>query len=131
VIVLDTHAWVWWVSEPDRLSTRVRSAVETEASRGDVIVSSISVWEVAMLVAKKRLVLTLPVVEWVARSEALPYLRFVPVDNALAISSVSLAGFSHPDPADRLILATAQWLDATVVTKDRRMRAWRKVKTLW
>jgi PIN domain nuclease of toxin-antitoxin system len=131
VIVLDTYAWVWWVSEPERLTARGRTTIEAAASRGDVHVSSISAWEVAMLVAKGRLELTMPVVEWVALSEALPYLRFVPVDNALALSSVSLEGFSHPDPADRLILATARWLDAAVVTKDRRMRAYRKVKTVW
>jgi PIN domain nuclease of toxin-antitoxin system len=73
----------------------------------------------------------MPVADWVSRSEALPYVRFVPVDNALALRSVHLDRFSHPDPADRLILATATFLEAAVVTKDRRMRAYRGVRTIW
>lgn len=131
MIVLDTHAWVWWVSEPERVSARARGAIEKAVAGPGAYVSSISVWEVAMLVAKGRLKLTLPVEAWVARSEALPYVRFVPVDNGLALGSVRLDGFTYPDPADRLILATALSLDAAVVTKDRRMRAYRAVRTVW
>ena len=131
MIVLDTHAWIWWVSDPERLPARARAAIEHAVASASVYVSSISVWEVAMLVARKRLELTMPAVDWVARSEALPFLRFVPIDNALALSSVALEGFTYPDPADRLILATALWLEAPIVTKDRRMRAYARVKTIW
>lgn len=129
--LLDTHAWVWWVSDPDRLSAAARLAIETARGSGGVLVSSISVWEVALLVAKGRLKLTIPVDEWVMRCEAVPGLRFVPVDNAIAMRSVSLPGVLHPDPADRIIVATALEKKARLVTKDARLLAYPHVQTLW
>jgi PIN domain nuclease of toxin-antitoxin system len=131
VIVLDTHAWVWWVSGSPELSSKAKESIEVAVTRNEVFVSAISVWEVAMLVKKGRLELTMPIMDWVSRSEALPYIRFVPVDNAVALRSVNLERFAHPDPADRMILATASFLEAAIVTKDRRMRAYRGVRTIW
>lgn len=93
-------------------------------------VSSISAWEVALLVDRGRLVLQVPVREWIARSEALAGLRFLPVDNAIALRAVELRGL-HPDPADRLIVATAERLGALLVTRDERLRAYRGVPTTW
>lgn len=131
MILLDTHAWVWWVSEPDRIPSRARSAIEKSVEAATLYVSAISVWEVAMLVEKGRLELALPVADWVARSEALPFLKFVPIDNPLALRSVQLDDFPYPDPADRLIIATALSLDASIVTKDRRIHDYSRVKTIW
>jgi PIN domain nuclease of toxin-antitoxin system len=68
---------------------------------------------------------------WIAHVEALPFLRFVPVDPRIAVASVQLEGFPHRDPADRIIVATALGLGATLVTGDRRLRAYRGVKTVW
>jgi PIN domain nuclease of toxin-antitoxin system len=130
LIVLDTHAWLWWVSDPDRLSRRARSAID--AALGDGIhVSSISAWEVTLLVRKGRLTLRLPPEEWIARSEGLPFLRFVPVDNRIAARSNALPPPMHDDPADRIIVATAIVLGAGLVTKDQRIRRYRHVKAIW
>lgn len=131
MIVLDTHAWIWWVSHPQSLSDRVKAALEQHAARRTVRVSSMSVWEVAQLVARGRLELTMSVADWVARSEALPLLEFVPVDNRIAIRSTQLPPPLPADPADRIIVATAQVLGATLVTKDDRLRDYRHVETLW
>lgn len=76
--VLDTHVWVWWVSGSRELSERARRLIDAAARTADVYVSSISVWEVALLVVKDRLRLTLDVRDWTAKCEALPFLRFVP-----------------------------------------------------
>jgi PIN domain nuclease of toxin-antitoxin system len=96
-----------------------------------MLVSSISVWEVAMLVARGRLELTLDVADWVAKSEALPFLGFVPVSNAIAIRSVRLPGDFHEDPADRIIVATAMTMGARVVSKDTKIRSYPYVEVLW
>lgn len=74
---------------------------------------------------------TLEVEEWIARSEALPYLHFLPVDNRIAGRSVHLPAPLHPDPADRIIVATAFALTADVVTKDRRLRHYSPLRTVW
>jgi len=131
VTLLDTHVWVWWVSDPGRLSAPARLAIEKARSGDGVLVSSISVWEVAMLVVRGRLVLTIPVEEWVTRCEAVPGLRFVPVDPAIALRSVNLPGLLHPDPADRIIVATALEKKARLITKDARLQAYPYVHTVW
>jgi PIN domain nuclease of toxin-antitoxin system len=105
LIVLDTHAWVWWISSPERLSPPARQRIDNEVEKAPVHVSSISAWEVALLVKKGRLELTMDVEDWVAKTEALPFLRFVPVDNQIAVLSTRLPGELHEDPADRIIAA--------------------------
>lgn len=132
MILLDTHALVWWVSEPSRIPNRARRLLDGAAESGErVAVSSISVWEVCMLVERKRLQLRLAVDEWLARVEALPFLAFVPVDNPIARRAVSLEGFPHRDPADRMILATALLLGGLLVSADPRLREYRAVKSVW
>lgn len=131
MIVLDTHAWVWWVSSPDLLSPKAREAADQAAENGAVYISSISVWEVLLLVQRGRLRLTLDVEDWVAHCEALPFIRFVPVNNAIAMKSVRLPGSLHPDPADRIIIATALTIGAPLVTKDERIRSYPHVETIW
>lgn len=131
MIVLDTHAWLWWLSDPEALSAAARAAVERSAASASVTVSSISAWEVALLVKKGRLVLSMDVQEWVRKSESLPYVHFHPVDNAIAVRSVNLPGLLHEDPADRIIVATALHLDAAVVTRDEKIRNYPAVRTIW
>lgn len=132
MIALDTHALIWWVSEPKQIPAKARRLLDAAVESGEsVALSSISLWEVAMLVARKRLQLTLDLDTWIANLEALPFLQFVPVDNRIAARAVALEGFPHPDPADRIILATAVGLGATLVTADARLRAYRPVKTAW
>ena len=131
MIVLDTHAWVWWLGNPRRLSPRARKAIAQAMDQGSVHVSSISTWEVALLVERGRLELTMAVDDWLARAEALPFMTFVPVDNRIALTAVRLPPPFHADPADRIIVATAMTLGATLVTRDERIRAYPLVRTLW
>jgi PIN domain nuclease of toxin-antitoxin system len=130
VIVLDTHAWLWWLSDPGQLS-RAASAVIREAMAEDaVMLSAISVWELAMLVDRGRLELDRRVEDFAAQTEALPFVHLVDVDRRIAIDSVAL-DLEHRDPADRMIAATARHLRAPLITKDARLRAWGGVETVW
>lgn len=131
MILLDTHVWVWWVSGFERLSEAAEEAVERGRADGSLHVSAISVWEVAMLTQRGRLRLTIDVGDWIARSESLPFLRFVPVDNRIALRATSLPGRLHSDPADRFIIATAEILGATLVTRDEKLRTYEHVRTVW
>ncbi|UCC73737.1 MAG: type II toxin-antitoxin system VapC family toxin [Gemmatimonadota bacterium] len=131
MIVLDTHVWVWWVSGVGELSPRAGELIAEAVIDRALHVSCISAWEVAMLVRRGRLVLTMGVEDWVARSEALPFLRFVPVDNRIALGAVRLPEPLHRDPADRIILSTAQTLGATLVTRDERLWDYPHVETAW
>ncbi|HEY4563791.1 MAG TPA: type II toxin-antitoxin system VapC family toxin [Thermoanaerobaculia bacterium] len=131
MIVLDTHAWVWWIASPERLSPSARQRIDDEAEKAPVVVSSISAWEVALLVRKGRLELTIGVEEWITRSESLSTLRFVPVDNRIAVLSNYLPGELHEDPADRIITATTLTLGATLVTRDQKLQDYPHLETFW
>jgi PIN domain nuclease of toxin-antitoxin system len=132
VIVLDTHAWVWWVAQTGRIPARAGRLIDQAREARTLFVSSISAWEVAMLTARNRLTLTMPVRDWVAHSEALPFLQFLPVTNAIAMAAVELPRPETPtDPADRIIIATALSLGARVVTRDKQITSCRVVATVW
>lgn len=131
MIVLDTHVWVWWVSNPDQVSRRAREEIDLAMEREEICISSISCWEVALLVRKGRLELTMPLEDWIARSEALPFVRFLPLDNRIALRSNRLPGEIHEDPADRIIIATALTLGAPLVSKDTKIRDYPHVETIW
>jgi PIN domain nuclease of toxin-antitoxin system len=131
VIVLDTHALIWWVDNPAQLSKAALKALEEAVAKKSVYVSCISSWEIALLVERKRLFLGLDVRDWLARCEALPFLTFMPVTTPIAVESVRLPEFPHADPADRIITATALSLGARLVTKDDKLKAYKHVQTVW
>ena len=131
MIVLDTHVLLWWVSNPELLSKKARSTIEKTISEGSIYISSISTWEIAVLVDKKRLALTMDVKDWITRCEAIPYIKFVPVTNGIAIKAVQLTGDIHNDPADRIIVATALSMGVALVTMDQKLRNYQYVKTVW
>lgn len=131
MIVLDTHAWIWFISNPENLSKRANKAVNDAVKDKSVLISSISAWELALLVKKKRLKLTLEVTDWIAKSESLSFIQFVPVTNSIAVKSVNLPLPLHPDPADRIIIATALSVGAPVVTRDKKLIGYSHIKTIW
>ncbi len=131
MIVLDTHAWIWFVSSPAYLSETAKGIIDAAVTERNVFISAISTWEVAILVSRGRLELTMSVGDWVAASEAIPFLNFVPVSNSIALKSVELPGALHNDPADRIIIATAVSMGAILVTKDEKIRNYPYVKTVW
>lgn len=132
MIVLDTHVLIWWVNNDSQLSAAARKAITGTLKGGkELLVSSITAWEIALLVKKGRLVLTMDVSDWIATTAAIDGVRYVPVDNELAIHSVELPGEFHPDPADRMITALARRYNVSLVTADNRIREYKHVKTVW
>ena len=131
MIVLDTHIWVLFVSNPELLSKRAKRSLDTAMEEKGILISSISTWEVVLLVTKKRLRLTLSVTDWIAKSEALPFITFIPVDNSVSIKSVNLPQPLHNDPADRIIIATAISMGVPLVTKDEKILKYPHVQTIW
>ena len=131
MIVLDTHALVWWVTGDPSLSRKAKTAIDREIAGGLILVSSISAWEIAMLVGREKLVLSMDVDSWLAAVSTIEAVRFVPVDNEIAARSVDLPGGFHHDPADRMIVATARKFSVPLVTKDEKIQSYAYVKTIW
>lgn len=128
MIILDTHAWVWWVASPEKLSRAARRAID-EAD--DIGVCLISCWEIATLVRRKRLGLDRGTLEWVRQALALPRVELVPTTPEIAVSAGELPAAFRGDPADRLIVATTLALRGAVVSKDDWMRKSSLVQSVW
>lgn len=126
MLVVDTHAVVWWTLSPKLLSPRAAR----ELADADVVgVPAIVLWEVALLARKGRLELDLPVAEWAERLLAIPRVRSLPLTPTVALAAEALD--MHPDPADRFIVATAREHEASLLTKDRLLRRLRVVRAVW
>lgn len=117
-MLLDTQVLVWLAAGDERLRPAVRRRIEAAAQAQQLWVSAITPWEIGMLVAKGRLVLDRDVMDWLQAALALPGVRLAPLEPALAVASTRLPGELHGDPADRLIVATARHLGATLATAD-------------
>lgn len=131
MIVLDTHALVWWASGDSRLSRPARKAIEAARRNTAILISAISAWEVAMLVKTGRLALTMDAAAWLDTVSQIPAVRFVPVDVRISVHSVDLPGEFHKDPADRLIVATARAYSVPLVSADSKIRGYPYVQTIW
>lgn len=132
MIVLDTHVLLWWVGDSGQLSVAAKKVIDKTISQGgEVIISTISAWEVSMLINKKRLVLSMDIESWFDEVSQIDGVRFLPVDNEIGIKSTVLPGNFHKDPADRMIVATARKLAVPLVTADDKIRNYQHVKTIW
>lgn len=133
MIAVDTHVLLWWLNGSSQLSAVAQKAIKKELSQesGVILVSSISAWEIALLVEKGRLVLSINVDDWLKIAEEIDGVRFVAVDNDVAIQATRLPGDFHADPADRMIVAMARHLGVPLVTADARIRGYKYLKTIW
>jgi PIN domain nuclease of toxin-antitoxin system len=129
VIVLDTHALLWWALDPDKLSEKARQIVDGMERQGG-FASSISIWELGVKVKRGKLQLPLPIEELVRRLEQGGVVELLPVDTAVWLRSLSLA-WDHPDPADRVIVATALMRGVPLLTTDDAIRAFDGAITIW
>lgn len=130
MIVLDTHAWIWWVADRDRLSTPARTAIDAAETVG---VSAISAWEVALLAERGRIVLDRPPARWIRRALAADERTVeLPLTATIAVVAAGLgAAGVHGDPADRFILASARSHGARLVTKDRELHRHAPELAVW
>jgi len=127
VLLLDTHVWIWYVeNEARRFARRIEPLVERAVQRGDVVISAISVWEIAQLEATRRLDLSVDVRAWVGGALGFPGVRLKGLSPSIAIESTRLPGPLHRDPADRILIATARLLGAALVTCDERILTYAK-----
>lgn len=132
MIVLDTHILIWWATgDLKKLSSKAIAAIDQETQAGEIIISSISAWEIAMLINKDRIVISMDLDEWLSTIEQIDAVKFWPVDNDIAIKSANFLGEFHKDPADRMIVATARKLGCALVTADEKIINYLHVKTIW
>jgi PIN domain nuclease of toxin-antitoxin system len=120
---------LWLDSGDERLGEATRRTIDTAwKAGGRILISSVSVWEIAILVDKGFIELDLPVNEWVERFLDRPGLEAVALDHVTAARAYSLHHLEHRDPADRLLIASAIGLGCPLVTRDDRIRRFAKTR---
>lgn len=121
MILPDTHTLIWFLNSNPRLGRESNLLIRRATDFGIAAFSAISVWEVALLLSKNRLTLNVTALQWRESLLAAGFVE-IPVDGAIAARSVALPDF-HDDPADRIIIATAQE-GHQLITDDRRILDW-------
>ena len=128
MIVLDTHAWLWWVSGDRALGRNAEKQIRTAPRIG---ISAISCLEVAVAEARGRIVLDRPALSWLQDALALPRVELMPLTPAIAVRASRFGRDFPGDPADRVIVATALLESAALVTRDGKIRDYAGVETVW
>lgn len=117
-LLLDTHIWLWYLMDEDALSENLKQ--EVADSRGNLWLSPISIWEVGTLQRKGRIRLPSPTESWVREARRGLPVREAALNFEIATILPNLK-FSHSDPADHFLAATALIYDLTLVTVDRNL----------
>lgn len=132
MIAIDTHVLVWLATGAHQMiSKKAMKRISEELANGQIWVSTISTWEIAMLVERERLLLSIDVESWLKKVGEINAIRFQPVTNKIALESVRLPGEFHKDPADRMIVATARTMGLALVTADEKIQAYPHVNSVW
>lgn len=128
MIVLDTHIWIWWVNGGTQLTQEYQDYIQSQESHG-LGISIISCWEVAKLVERNRLILSIPVDQWLDQALAYPGIYLLELTPNICVESTQLPGEFHRDPADQILVATARVYDCPLVTMDSKILSYIHVQT--
>lgn len=131
MILLDTCVLIFSSLTPDRLTQKAKRAIDTAEQQSDLYCAGISLWEIAMLVQKKRLKLSIDTKTFLQLMLDAQQIRVLPINADIAILSTQNGLFEHADPADRLIAATAIHHHAQLITFDSKLRSIPLLHTIW
>jgi PIN domain nuclease of toxin-antitoxin system len=127
-LLLDTHVWIWLSMEDKKnLSPNAAKAIREASLK---CISAISCWEIAKLVEKGRIGLSIPTLTWIRRSLQEYDIRMVELTEEIVVESTQLKGM-HADPADQIIAATSRVTGMPLLTSDKRLRQLQGVETVW
>ena len=121
-VLLDTHIALWLESGDDRLRRNTQRLIEgCWRDGGSILLSAVSVWEIAQLVHRGRIELLRPLDEWVDRFIDRPGVSILPLSHRSASRAYRLDGLAHADPADRLLISASIERGCPLVTYDARI----------
>lgn len=124
-LILDTHVLIWYL-EGINLSDQQVKLIESIKAGNSLYVSAISIWEITMLVAREKIILSMPLKDWVDKLQEIEGFHILDLSVAILIESCNLPHYSHKDPADRMIIASARETGAKLMTFDERIKDYGK-----
>ena len=119
--LLDTHILIWWLNDSNQLSPAQRKVITSASAQSPLLISDISLLEVATMHNLGRIQLTIPLRGWLDKAVAPPLVRRHGISPAIVAELATLPDSFHRDPADRILVATARTFGATLLTQDRRI----------
>lgn len=131
MIILDTCILIFDALSPEKLSPIAKKTIIAAEKKSHLFCSSISLWEIAMLIQKKRLnpgIDTKIFLNLILQARKIQTLTITP---EIAALSTSHSGFNHFDPADRLIAATTISHDARLITCDTQLHQISELSIIW
>ena len=131
MIVADTHVIIWEALKPELLSPSAKNAIVEANRRDGIIFCEISLWEIAMLMKKKRLSVDVSYREFIRLVSDSNNYKFKGISPEIAELSTQLFSTTNKDSADRIISATAIIEKADLVTSDKILRRSRRIDTIW
>ena len=123
LVLLDTHVLLWSILREEELKSDIKQIISFAQENANLILSSISLWEIAMLQFKKRIHIYASVKDFLSSIKDIQGMSIQDITTDIAAESVLLSDF-HGDPADRLIAATAKIRGATLLTRDEKILNW-------
>ena len=119
-LTLDTHVLLWY-TEGTRLTPSQVNVIEKAREKNCLYISTISIWEIAMLASKNKIALAISLNEWVDQVLATPGLNLIDLSIPILIQSCELLHYPHKDPADRLIISSSRYINAHLITFDQKI----------
>ncbi|MTI87610.1 MAG: type II toxin-antitoxin system VapC family toxin [Balneolaceae bacterium] len=118
MILLDTHVWLWWLLEDGPLTDNERNTLDEHASKGEIAISSASIWEVEVLERKGKIELLPDLKSWIKVATQPEVCKVIPIDEEVILAQRKLSSNFPDDLADKLIVATALLNEYPLATKD-------------
>ncbi len=131
MIVVDTHVIIWNALKPELISKKAEQEIEKANGSEGIIFCEISLWEIAMLIKKKRLVIDVTYLEFINLLKASNNYIVKGISPEIAELSANLPSEINQDPADRIICATSIFTNYKLITSDKNLRKSSLVKTVW
>jgi PIN domain nuclease of toxin-antitoxin system len=123
-IVLDTHILIWSLLTPDNLANETKQIISEAQNNNNLFISSISLWEIAMLIERKRISLYERSSNFLNSITNIDGLNIIQINANIATESVALPGNFSSDPADCIIIASTRELAGTLITRDNKIIEW-------
>ena len=131
MVTVDTHIIIWEALAPEKLSKKAKFAFDKANESGSLLFCDISLWEISMLIKKKRLEIEIPFLEFIDLIRATRNYKFQSITPEIADISTNLDSEINSDPADRIIAATAIYSNSSLITADQNLRTSKLISTIW